>query len=323
MVTYAVAFIIPFLAVLLLAPPFAKLAERLDFTDKPTERKTHTVSVPLAGGVVMFIGFAAGFIFFMIFSGYADRRLLMILPGCLLLLLIGILDDYYKTKGKDFPVAPRFLTHIAAAALAFAADIRFTGFFNPFSDMYIHFPIWLQFIMTTLWIVGLISVINFMDGMDGLAGGLTILSGLTLFVVALVKHQPDSAFLSILLIGAAGGFLRYNLPPSRIYMGDSGAYLLGYLLAVISLFGAFKQATLISMTVPVLALGVPIFDSILVVFRRLLARKPVYEADTTHITHLHYRLVKRGMKPKHAVAFIFLLSACLNLTSIIILLVSN
>lgn len=317
---YLAAFFIPLVIVLLLVPPFAKLAEHLDFTDKPTERKKHAAPVPLSGGVCMFFGFAVGFIYLAVRT---DARLLMILPGALLLLIIGILDDYFKTQGREFPVAPRLLTHIAAAMLAFAAGIRFTGFFNPFTDSYLLLPYWLQFIMTVLWIVGLVSVINFMDGLDGLAGGLTALSGFTLFVVAFIKGQPDSALMAAMLIGATLGFLRHNLPPSRVYMGDSGAYLLGYLLAVISLYGAFKQATIISVFVPVLAMGVPIFDSLLVVFRRMLAKKPVYEADSSQITHLHYRLLKKGMKPSHAVLFIFLISACLNLTSIIIMLIAR
>ena len=317
--TFVFAFLTPFIIVLSLTPLFSKLAFKLDFTDKPTERKKHSAPVPLLGGLVMFIGFGAGFIFFAEFNS----RMLFILSGCLLLTAIGMFDDYQKTRGREFPVLPRLLAHVAAAVLAFAADIRFTGFFNPFSDRYIVFPVWLQFITTVLWIMGLVNVINWMDGLDGLAGGLCTLSAFTLFVVALVKQQSDSALTALLLIGALLGFLRYNLPPPRMYMGDSGAYLLGYLLAVISLFGAFKQATVISVFVPVLAMGVPIFDSLFVVFHRMRARKPVYEADSSNTAHIHFRLLGKGMKPAHAVGFICLISACLNLTSIIILLISN
>jgi UDP-N-acetylmuramyl pentapeptide phosphotransferase/UDP-N-acetylglucosamine-1-phosphate transferase len=257
---------------------------------------------------------------FLIFATGYGGRIYAVLGGAALIMAIGIADDYFKTQKKEFPVAPRFLAHILSAVIGFAADIRFTGFFNPFSDQYISFPLWLQFVMTILWVVGLISVINFMDGLDGLAGGLTALSGGTLFVTALVKGQPDSAFLAVILLGAVIGFLRYNLPPSKVIMGDSGAYLLGYLLAVISLMGAFKQATVISVLVPVLAMGVPIFDNLWVMLRRLRAHKPVYEADTQDIPQWHYRLLKKGMKPARAVAFIFFVSACLNITSLLILL---
>ncbi|MCL2707647.1 MAG: undecaprenyl/decaprenyl-phosphate alpha-N-acetylglucosaminyl 1-phosphate transferase [Defluviitaleaceae bacterium] len=317
---YALAFVVPLVVSLLLVPPFVKLAIKFGFTDKPTERKIHDTPKPLTGGVVMFAAFAPAFASVAFFY---DKRLFAVLAGCVMILGIGLVDDFYKTRGRDFKALPRFISHIAAAVLTFAVGIRFTGFFNPFSDLYVTFPIWLQFLMTALWIVGLVTVINFMDGLDGLAGGLSILSGATLFVVAIVKGQTESALIAAALVGAAAGFLRYNLPPSKLIMGDSGAYLLGYLLAVISLLGAFKQATLISVFIPVLAMGVPIFDNLLVTFRRIRAKKPVYEADTVEIPQLHYRLLKRGMKPTHAVAFILLLGACLNLTSIIILLISN
>jgi UDP-N-acetylmuramyl pentapeptide phosphotransferase/UDP-N-acetylglucosamine-1-phosphate transferase len=250
-----------------------------------------------------------------------EVRLLAVPVGCAMIVGIGLADDYFKTHGKEFPVWPRLLVYVGVASLAFAADIRFTGFFNPFSHAYIYFPVVAQYILTVVWFTGLITVFNYMDGLDGLAGGLATLSGFTLFVVAMVKGQSDSAFMALLLLGAVIGFLRYNFPPAKVIMGDSGAYLLGYLLAVISLFGAFKQATVISVLIPVIAMGIPIFDSLLVTYRRIRAGKQPHKADSTHITHLHYRLLKTGMKPTHAVALIVLLSACLNLTSIIMLLI--
>ncbi|MDR1664684.1 MAG: undecaprenyl/decaprenyl-phosphate alpha-N-acetylglucosaminyl 1-phosphate transferase [Clostridiales bacterium] len=316
--SYVFAFAVPFAISLFLMPVMMKLAVRFDFTDKPTERKIHSEPKPLIGGFVMFIAFTAGFV---IFVARFDARLYAVLFGSALILAIGLADDYYKTKGRDFPVLPRFVTHIAAAVIVFAAGIRFTGFFNPFTDQYVTLGPGLQFVMTVLWIVGLVSVINFMDGLDGLAGSLCALSSATFFIVAMVKQQPDSAFLALVLAGSVIGFLRHNLPPARVIMGDSGAYLLGYLLAVISLLGAFKGATVISVLIPVLAMGVPIFDNVLVMFRRIRARKPVHEADTRDIPQIHYRLLKKGMKPTQAVAFLFLISAFLNVTSIILLLV--
>jgi len=165
-------------------------------------------------------------------------------------------------------------------------------------------------------------VFNFMDGLDGLAGSLAMLSGCTLFIVAVTMNQADSAFMAVLFVGVITGFLRHNLPPAKVFMGDSGAYLLGYLLAAISLHGAFKQATVISVLIPILAMGVPIFDSVLVVVRRILARQPAHRPDTTsNITHIHFRLVRAGLKPPYAMALIVLVSACLNLTAIILMLV--
>jgi len=229
-------------------------------------------------------------------------------------------DDYSKSKGKEFTVWPRLLVHFGAASLAFLGNIRFTGFFNHFTDTYVYLPIWLQFTLTVLWIMGLVTVFNFMDGLDGLSGLLALVAGSTFFVVALHMGQIESAILSAVFVAAVLGFLRFNLPPARVYMGDSGAYLLGFVLAAISLHGAFKMATVTSLIIPMLAMGVPIFDGVLVVVRRILARKPAYVADSSDITHLHFRLLKRGLSPKHTVLLIFLISTCLSLTSIILML---
>ncbi|MCL2570905.1 MAG: undecaprenyl/decaprenyl-phosphate alpha-N-acetylglucosaminyl 1-phosphate transferase [Defluviitaleaceae bacterium] len=329
---YAIAFLLAFVLVMVLMPIFTKLAEKLDFTDKPTERKKHTSPVPLVGGAVMFIAFAVGFIVFVaglgpvviptLASTMEDTiGLWALIPGGTMILTVGLIDDFSKTRGKEFPVWPRMLVQIAAAVLAFAAGIRFTGFMNPFTDTYVYFHIGVQFALTVLWFVGLVTVFNFMDGLDGLSGLLAMLSGCTLFVVALVMNQSASAFMAVLFIGATTGFLRHNLPPAKVYMGDSGAYLLGYLLAAISLHGAFKQATVISVFIPILAMGVPIFESIRVFIRRLLAKQSVTVADSSsNTTYFHHRLVNAGVKPPYALALIVLVSVCLNLTAIILML---
>ena len=328
-----IAFAVSFILAMLLVPLFVKLAHRFDFTDKPSERKLHTVPIPLIGGVVMFVAFMVGFIIFVGFMNPYDAHpddvldglgVLAVVLGCAAIVGIGLVDDFVKTRGREFPVWPRLLVHVGVAVLAFAGGIRFEGFMNPFTDVYVTLPLAAQFVLTVLWFVGLVTAINWMDGLDGLAGLLSVLPGVVFLVVALNMGQSDSAVMSALFLGAVLGFLRYNIAGKKerhyCIMGDSGAYLLGFLLAAISLHGAFKQATVISMTVPMLALAVPIFDSILVAVRRVLARKPAHVADTKDVTHLHFRLIKSGMKPRHAVALIFLISACLNLMAVIVML---
>ena len=325
---FVIAFVVAVLLALLAVPVLKRVAVKFDFTDKPTKRKLHTEPIPLIGGVVMLSSFLIGFIIFVVIfdsTAYPYDTLgimgtIAIIVGALLITGVGLVDDYSKTRGKDFPVFPRVFVHFSVGVLAFIGGIRFLGFVNPFTHYYVYLPIWLQFFLTVIWFMGLITVFNFMDGLDGLAGLLALLSGITLFIVAISMNQSDSALMAILVVGMIAGFLKFNLPPAKIYMGDSGAYLLGFLLAVISLHGTFKQATLISMLIPILAMGVPIFDSILVVFRRLKAGRPAHKPDNTHHTHIHYRLVKAGLKPTHAVLIIFLLSLCLNLASIIIML---
>ena len=318
---FVLAFILVFALMMMLMPAFSKVANKFDFTDKPTERKKHKSPIPLSGGMAMFVAIAVGFVAFVLFAEGADPALIAVLGGAGLIVCIGLVDDYSKARGKEFPVWPRLLVHFGAATIAFAAGIRFTGFFNHFTDTYVYLPIALQFILTVLWFVGLVTAFNFMDGLDGLSGLLALVSGTTFFIVAIYMGQPESAFLAVIFVAAVAGFLRFNFPPARVYMGDSGAYLLGYLLAAISLHGAFKQATVVSLVIPILAMGVPIFDAMLVVVRRLMARQPAHVADSSNITHFHFRLLRDGMKPSHVLALIFLVSACLNLTSIILMLI--
>ncbi|KQL45930.1 UDP-phosphate N-acetylgalactosaminyl-1-phosphate transferase [Brevibacillus choshinensis] len=316
-ITYALSFLLSFCIVLVLIPPLGKLAFRLDFVDKPrkdVERKIHREPIPLTASYAIFIGFAASFL---LFSKESTLQTVAVLAGSALLLVIGTIDDWYKTQGKDFSALPKMLVQISAAVIVYWSGITFSGFYNPFSGEYILLPVWLQFFLTILWIFGVTTVINFSDGMDGLAGGLSAISAGTLFVVAVAKGQSTSAVMAISLIGVALAYLRYNKPPAKIFMGDAGATFLGFILAVIALDGAFKQATVLSLFIPILALGVPIFDNLFVVTKRFMQGKPIYQADASQV---HYRLLRTGLNPKQVVAFLCLISVCFSLTSIILLL---
>ncbi|AWX57873.1 MULTISPECIES: MraY family glycosyltransferase [Brevibacillus] len=316
-ITYALSFLLSFCIVMVLIPPLAKLAFRLDFVDKPrkdVERKIHREPIPLTASYAIFVGFAASFL---LFSKESTGQTIAVLSGSLLLLIIGTIDDWYKTQGKDFSALPKLIVQVSAAVIVYLSGITFSGFYNPLSGEYILLPEWLQFILTILWIFGVTTVINFSDGMDGLAGGLSAISAGTLFVVALVKGQSTSAIMAISLIGVALAYLRYNKPPAKIFMGDAGATFLGFILAVIALDGAFKQATVLSLFIPILALGVPIFDNLFVVTKRFLQGKPIYQADASQV---HYRLLRSGLNPKQVVTFLCLISVCFSLTSIILLL---
>ncbi|MBO7745649.1 undecaprenyl/decaprenyl-phosphate alpha-N-acetylglucosaminyl 1-phosphate transferase [Paenibacillus sp. MWE-103] len=314
--SYVIAFLVSFAIVYLLIPPLGRLAFRLDFVDKPrenVERKIHRKPIPLTASYAIFAGFIVTYLFYL--KGFTLQTGAIIL-GSLLLLAIGTVDDWYKTRGKDFPTLPKFLVQISAAVIVYAAGITFSGFYNPITGGFVNLPVWLQFALTILWIFGVTTVINFSDGMDGLAGGLSAISAGTLFVVALAKGQSDSAMMAIILVGVTIAYLRFNKPPAQVFMGDAGATFLGFILAVIALDGAFKQATVLSIFIPILALGVPIFDNLFVVVKRLLGGKPIYQADASQA---HYRLLRAGLSPKQAVAFLYLISGVLSLSSIILL----
>lgn len=317
---YLLAFVVSFVIVYLLIPPFGKLAFRLDFVDKPqknTERKIHREPIPLTASYVIFIGF---FVTYLLVTREFTLQTAAIFVGGVLLLIIGTVDDWYKTKGKDFPALPKFVVQVSAAVLVYASGIAFTGFYNPLSGDYVVLPIVLQFLLTILWIFGVTTVINFSDGMDGLAGGLSAISAITLFIVAITKGQSTSAMMAIIVVGVTVAYLRYNKHPARIFMGDAGATFIGFILAVIALDGAFKQATVLSLFIPILALGVPIFDNLFVVVKRFVQGKSIYQADASQA---HYRLLRAGLNHKQVVMFLCLISTCLCLSSIILLLVQT
>lgn len=318
MILYAIAFAMSFLIVYLLIPPLGKLAFKLDFVDKPrknVERKLHRESIPLTASYAIFIGF---FVAYLIVARDFSLQTGAIFLGGILLLVIGTFDDWYKTKGKDFPALPKLIVQASAAVLVYASGIAFTGFYNPFSGDYVVLPVVIQFLLTILWIFGVTTVINFSDGLDGLAGGLSAISATTLFIVALVMGQSNSALMAIILVGVTAAYLRFNKPPAKIFMGDAGATFLGFVLAVIALDGAFKQATVLSLFIPILALGVPIFDNLFVVIKRFLQGKAIYQADASQA---HYRLLRAGLNHKQALMVLFLVSTCFSLFSIILMLV--
>ncbi|MFN0221263.1 MULTISPECIES: MraY family glycosyltransferase [Paenibacillus] len=315
--SYAAAFVLSFVIVLALIPPLRRWAFRIDFVDKPRpdqERKIHREPIPMMAALAIFAGFACTYL---LFTKEDWTQTTAILAGSLLILGIGTLDDWYKTRGKELSAWPKMLVQMAAAVIVYQSGIVFYGFNNPMTGQDLILWEWLQFILTVLWIFGVTTVINFTDGMDGLAGGLSAISAGTLFVVAAAKGQEDSAILAIILVGASLAYLRYNKPPARVFMGDAGATLLGFLLGVIALDGAFKQATVLSLLVPILALGVPIFDNLFVVFKRWRSGKPIYMADASQA---HYRLLRSGLNQKQVVMVLCLLNLCFGLTSIILML---
>jgi len=311
--------LLSFVIVLLLIPPLTRLAFRIDFVDKPrpdSERKIHREPIPLTAGIAIFAGFV---ITYFVFVRDNFSQSLAIMAGGLLVLIIGLVDDWYKTHGKELSSLPKLVVQLAAAIIVYKSGIVFYGFTNPFTGEEMILWEWAQFVLTVMWIFGVTTVINFTDGMDGLAGSLSTISALTLFIVAVAKNQPDSAMMAILLVGVGLAYLRYNKPPAKVFMGDAGATFIGFILAVIALNGAFKQATVLSLFIPILALGVPIFDNLFVVFKRFLNGKPIYQADASQA---HYRLLASGLNQKQVLMFLCLINVCFGLTSIIILMLN-
>lgn len=313
---YVMTIVLAFSIVYFLTPVLMKLAFKYNFTDKPTERKIHRGQIPLSGGITMFIGFFITY--FVVFYNYNFDEKYGIFIGSILIVAIGVIDDYYKSIGKEFGILPRLIIQVLAAIIVYNAGVRFRGFTNPFTDIYITLPPLLQFLLTITWIFGVTTVINWSDGMDGLAGGLSFISAITFAATAIILTQPPSLIFSLITAGVVLGFLCYNKYPAKVFMGDSGANFLGFILSIIALDGAFKQATILSLLIPILALAVPIFDNLFVIFKRFSEGKPVYQADRSQI---HYRLEAKGLTTKQVVTYISIISLTCSIISIVILLV--
>lgn len=315
---YILAFILAFLIVFLLTPVLIKIAFKIRFTDKPTKRKKHSKETPLTGGLAMYIAF---FISFFIFNDYSSiHEKMSIFFASTLIIAIGLIDDFYKTKGKEFPIYPRLLIQLFSAFIIYKTGIIFRGFTNPLTGIYIELSSIIQLILTITWIFGVTTVINWCDGMDGLAGGLSCISSITFLGAAIILKQDELILVSIIVVAITIGFLIYNKYPAKVFMGNSGANFLGFILSIIALDGAFKQATLMSIFIPILALAVPIFDNLFVIIKRFIDGKPVYQADRSQI---HFRLQAKGFSPKQVVMYINAVSLAFSLISIILLLVKN
>jgi UDP-GlcNAc:undecaprenyl-phosphate GlcNAc-1-phosphate transferase len=308
---YLLAAMSSFAIVALSVPVLRKLALRIGFVDRPTARKIHRKPIPLLGGASLY---AAITVSAFAFLGITALSLTIALGG-FLLVAVGLVDDAFKAKGKEFPVWPRVLIFFAASVLPLLLGIRIVGVTG--LDGFIMLPQWVSVALTVIWVFALINMINFIDGVDGLASGVSTLSSLTLFIAALYKTQADTAMLAVILVGACTAFLIYNFYPARIFMGDAGATFLGFTLAVIAVEGAFKGATLVTVAVPLLALGVPILDTAVVMLRRLVSGKGLHRADKLHTHHV---LMRWGLTQIQTVSFLYLIAALFSLLSIVLLL---
>jgi UDP-GlcNAc:undecaprenyl-phosphate/decaprenyl-phosphate GlcNAc-1-phosphate transferase len=309
---YALAF--AFAIVILLVPLVRNVAIRMGFVDLPTKRKIHAEPVPLSGGVAIFAGVVVTSFLFM---GH-PQLFRAILLGGIALVVIGLVDDGYKSRSMEFRIWPRLLVYIGVAFIPVWQGISIQGITSPSSSAMILFSTSVAAFFTVIWVFALINMLNFIDGIDGLASGVCVISSLTLFAASLIANHSDTAIVAVALAGSCLAFLAHNFHPARIFMGDAGATFLGYTLAVTAIDGTLKGATLLSLSVPLLALGVPILDTAIVFTRRLVEGKGLHRADNLHT---HHSLMKWGLTQVQTVSFLYLIAAVFSLLSIVVLLV--
>ena len=306
----AVAALLTAAVVALISTPVVKsLAFRVGAVDVPKDgRRMHDHPIPRMGGLGIFFGFILSVLLFLPLT----QQLRGMLLGAVIIVILGIFDDIYA-----LPAKPKFLIQILAALIAVWAGNRIYGLsnINIFSSNPYWELGWLSYPISILWIVGITNAVNLIDGLDGLACGVSTISSMTLLVIALVVSEPDVALLMAALAGACLGFLPYNLNPAKIFMGDTGSTFLGFVLAVVSIQGLFKFYTIISFAAPFLILGLPIFDTAFAILRRLAKGQSPMTPDRGHI---HHRLIDMGFSQKQAVAVLYIISAILGLSAVVL-----
>lgn len=299
---------------LLLTPLVRAISLKWGLVDYPGGRKVHTEPISRLGGVAIFAGVIAAVAVQMVgeryygwspaFLGQQGTRvdLVGLFGGLGLIFLVGLVDDIW-----DLSPGPKLGGQIVAATIVAIAGLRVEFVGNPFGGGLILLGL-LSIPVTVIYLVGFANVINLIDGLDGLAAGVSSIAAMSLLALAAQSNRLDAAVLAAALIGACIGFLRYNFHPASIFMGDSGAMFIGFTLAMISLLGVMKTTAAIALAVPLLIIGVPIFDTASAIIRRLRHKRPIHEADKGHI---HHRLLSRGFDQRQTVLIIYVWSAAL------------
>ncbi|BEP30247.1 MraY family glycosyltransferase [Helicovermis profundi] len=299
-------------------PYIIKLAITIGAVDVPTDnRRVHKIPIPRLGGLAIYIAFISMFLFTTKMSSIKNFGIItssLIIIGC------GLFDDLKPMSAKK-----KLLFQILAATVLYFSGFKIeflTNFFDGFISTYfasadyiyissalISYPI------TIFWIVGITNTINLIDGLDGLAAGISFIASIAITYVAFINGRFEVAALTIILAGSILGFLPFNFNPAKVFMGDTGSLFLGLILSIASIEGALKSTTVFTLFVPVVILGIPIFDTSFAIIRRILSGKSIAEADKGH---LHHRLLFIGMNQKKAVLSLYFIASLFGLSAVLI-----
>lgn len=300
---YGFPFLLAMLVSYILTPYIKKLAFKIGAVDRPDNRKVHKRIMPRLGGLAIYIAFMIG----CIASLEMTWDIFGILLGGTLIVTLGVADDVYQ-----LPAKVKLLGQIAAACVLVAFDIRIEWVNNPLGG-YFYLDM-LSIPLTIFWVISFTNVVNLIDGLDGLAAGVSAIASLTVILVAIQMGYFHVAILTAALAGGIIGFIRYNFNPATIFMGDTGSMFIGYMLAAISVYGAVKTAATIALIVPAIALGLPILDTAFAIMRRYANGRPIFQPDKGH---LHHRLLAHGMSHKEAVLFMYGITAVLCIGAVL------
>ncbi len=291
-----------------MTPPVKRFAEAVGAIDVPRDdRRMHSKPVPRMGGLAIFLGFVLSLLLFVDMS----TQVMGLLLGTIVIAVMGALDDIV-TLNAWIKLAGQMLA--AGIAIRFGIVVDAISNFTPTGGTTFLNTTWLSIPVTMLWIVACTNAVNLIDGLDGLAVGVSTISSLTMLVVSLYVADPAVSLILAALTGACVGFMPYNLNPAKIFMGDVGSQMLGFVLATASIMGLFKFHAIISFLVPLLALAVPLADTVFAFIRRIVHGQSPFHADRGHF---HHRLLALGMSQKQAVAVLYGVSAVLGLIAVL------
>ena len=299
------AFVVSFL----MCPMVKSFAYKIGAIDVPKDnRRMHKKPVPRLGGLAIFLGFIVSMLLFV----RIDHQMQGILLGASIIVVLGVVDDMSPLRAYF-----KFCVQIFAALVAVFHGVVIQTLSNP--NVFAESPYWdlgwLAVPITVLWIVGITNAVNLIDGLDGLACGVSTISAISMLVIALLVSEGDVALVMASLVGACLGFLPFNKNPAKMFMGDTGSTFLGYILATISIQGLFKYYAIVSFAVPFLILGLPMFDTLFAIIRRLAHGQNPMAPDRGHI---HHRLIDMGLNQKQAVAALYVISSILGLSAVVL-----
>lgn len=308
-VLYGIGFAVACLIALLMTPLVKKFAFWVGAVDAPNHRKVHSRIMPRLGGLAIFVGFVgAYFVISPAIDSLNGDVALGLLIGGAIIVLVGALDDRFDLSPKV-----KLLGQILAACVVVYSGVVIDLVNVPFGDTTVSLT-WLAVPLTIFWIVGVTNAINLIDGLDGLSAGVSGIATTTILVLALMMGNITVVLLSVILLGSIVGFLFYNFHPAKIFMGDSGALFLGFSLATLSILG-FKQATVLSLLVPIMILGVPLSDTFFAILRRWVNNLPISKPDKSH---LHHCLLQLGFSHRITVLIIYGVASIFGLSAVLL-----
>ncbi|HFI0150200.1 TPA: MraY family glycosyltransferase [Streptococcus suis] len=317
---YLIVVILTIIISLIATPLVRLLSFKIGAVDNPNARRINKVPMPSAGGLAVFFAFSLSTLCFLPgivrhvdYRGTYFEYILPIVLAAAIIVGTGLIDDV-----KELSALPKFLgITLAATIIWLFTDFRFDDFKIPFGGPFIEFPEWLSLFLTVLWIVAITNAVNLIDGLDGLVSGVSIISLSTMGIVSYFFLYNTNIYLVLtvfVLVAAILGFLPYNYHPAVIYLGDTGALFIGFMIGVLSLQG-LKNATAVAVITPIIILGVPITDTVVAMIRRTLSGQKIYEADKMH---LHHRLLSLGLSHRGTVLVIYAISFVFSLISLLL-----